>query len=138
MAQAKMQARTVQKTVLRTLLNADQCKEVSKRSMRGHLVVRVRRLCRIGRRVFVGFEIKNRARFDIFHLRRIEFGQEPGRTLGAGALVQLTGTSTLAFDEQVEGGALIAVEGATRWDYTLAVEENGSHPRRVVVDGISF
>ncbi len=135
----QVQTQRLQDEILRALLSADDCKEISERSIRDFLVVHVRRLCRVGHRVFVGFEIKNRARYNVFHLKRVGFAPEAGGAVSAEEpIVQLAGTSTLAFGERVEGGALIVVEGPMRWAYTLTVEEDGSHPRRVRVDGLSF
>lgn len=125
----------------RAILDRKQCEELSERSMRDLLVVRAHEICRFGDLLFVKFGIQNRAR-DLFHLDRVEVdvaseGVEES-TAPVEAVFEFLGGTTLAYDEQVLGMAVFAVEGEQAKSYRVRVKEDGGKKRVVSVDDVEF
>jgi hypothetical protein len=125
--------------VARAMLDRVQCASLSERRMVDLLVLRARRICRLGDMMFVEFSIKNRAK-DLFHLGDVRVkvvGAEVGDT-DIVPLTEFSGETTLPFDREVRGVAVFAASEAVARAYAVTVSESGGKKRVATVDGVEF
>lgn len=135
--------RRAKRSVARALLNRLQCRDISAREMHDLVVVRSRRVCRVGDQVHIWFSIQNRARA-MFALHSVKVIAGDGDSAGPvdDALVEYEQEHgiLLGYDGEIRGIATVAVPAdspqANR--YGLLVTEDGGQGRVIKLKDVGL
>ena len=140
-AQARMLAIRM---LAQDLMIRHHCQTLFERSMRKLLVLRAHRICTIGERTYIWFEIHNRRR-NIFELSELQVHahrastQEPLEPVVEWASPDHHRALQLAFDDAAHGVVVLELEAKDRARaYVLTVVERGGMKRVVTLENVGF
>ena len=129
--------------MLDALAERFECRDLSGRSMRDFLVFRTRSICRIGRRIFIHFLIKNRRRASVFHFDEI-IVSESRRDPSVGSLevdVRFERPEpAVVFGDSIKGvlGFQLPEDSRQFGPWHLVLVEDGGANRRVTIEDVGF
>ena len=128
----------------RDLMARHHCQTLSERAMRELLVLRAHRICTIGVRTYIWFEIHNRRR-NIFELNALQVrahrasAQEPLDPVIEWASPDHHRALQLAFDDAAHGVVVLELESKdSARAYALTVVERGGMKRVVTLEDVGF
>ena len=122
------------------VMNRLHCEHLRNRAMKGLVIIQAKRICRIGKEIYIDFRIKNRSR-DPFSLATVEVltGQNAANAIEALVEYAKPEHAFIQYNTFIDGIVVFsATEENVAPKYALKVTEDGGRKRQVVLGGVGF